>query len=85
MFLMLEAINENRADCFGWALEEVLEERGMIRLKADDGCTHHHHNTGNLVGRGKDHDVLDMGYALICYRQDNTRWSTRVQGSPTSS
>ena len=27
ILLMIEAVNENRADCFGWALEEVLEER----------------------------------------------------------
>jgi hypothetical protein len=52
ILLMIEAVNENRADCFGWALEEVLEERGMMRLKAD-GCTHHHKNRGNLVGKGK--------------------------------
>ena len=49
---MIEAVNENRSDCFGWALEEVLEERGMVRLKPD-GCTHHHQNRKNLVGKGK--------------------------------
>lgn len=27
ILLMIEAVNENRADCFGWALDEVLEER----------------------------------------------------------
>jgi hypothetical protein len=32
ILLMIEAVNENRADCFGWALEEVLEENGLIRL-----------------------------------------------------
>jgi len=32
VLLMIEAVNENRADCFGWALEEVLEENGLIRL-----------------------------------------------------
>jgi hypothetical protein len=52
ILLMIEAVNENRSDCFGWALEEVLEERGMMRLKAD-GCTHHHKNRGNFVGKGK--------------------------------
>jgi hypothetical protein len=31
ILLMIEAVNENRADCFGWALEEVLEENGLIR------------------------------------------------------
>jgi hypothetical protein len=52
VLLMIEAVNENRADCFGWALEEVLEERGLIRLKPD-GCTHHHQNRKNFVGKGR--------------------------------
>jgi hypothetical protein len=30
ILLMIEAVNENRADCFGWALEEVLEEKVRI-------------------------------------------------------
>ncbi|KAK0116717.1 hypothetical protein ONS96_012568 [Cadophora gregata f. sp. sojae] len=52
VLLMIEAVNENRSDCFGWAIEEVLEERGLRRLKPD-GCVHHHRNKGNLVGKGK--------------------------------
>lgn len=52
ILLMIEAINENRADCFGWAVEEVLEENGLVRLRPG-GCTHHHKNKKNLVGRGK--------------------------------
>jgi len=51
ILLMIEAVNENRADCFGWALEEVLEEEGLVRLKPD-GCVHHHKNRHNLVGKG---------------------------------
>jgi hypothetical protein len=52
VLLMIEAVNESRADCFGWAVEEVLEEQGVLRLKPG-GCTHHHHNRKNLVGKGK--------------------------------
>jgi len=52
VLLMIEAVNENRADCFGWALEEALEERGMMRLKKGD-CVHHHKNKRNFVGKGK--------------------------------
>ncbi|KAF4625392.1 hypothetical protein G7Y89_g12774 [Cudoniella acicularis] len=52
VLLMLEAVNENTADCFGWALEEVLEENGLIRVKPD-GCTHHHKNRKNLIGKGQ--------------------------------
>ncbi|TVY83786.1 hypothetical protein LSUE1_G001200 [Lachnellula suecica] len=52
VLLMIEAVNENRADCFGWAVEEALEENGLIRLRPD-GCTHHHKNKKNLVGKSK--------------------------------
>lgn len=50
--LMVEAVNENRSDCFGWAVEKVLEEEGVLRFK-EDVCSHHHGNRHNLVGRGK--------------------------------
>ena len=53
ILLMIEAVNENRADCFGWALEEALEEKGLMRLKPSEDCKHHHRNKGNLVGKGK--------------------------------
>ena len=53
ILLMIEAVNENRADCFGWAVEEVLEENGLMRLKPSSACQHHHKNKGNLVGKGK--------------------------------
>ena len=52
VLLMIEAVNEKRADCFGWALEEVFDESGAIRLKPG-GCTHHHQNKSNFVGKGK--------------------------------
>ncbi|MCJ1253213.1 hypothetical protein MMC24_001024 [Lignoscripta atroalba] len=52
VLLMIEAVNENRAGCFGWALERALESGGKIRLRPDgDGCRHHHTNKKNLVGK----------------------------------
>ena len=39
VLLMIEAVNENRADCFGWALEEVLEERGHDEVETGWLCT----------------------------------------------
>lgn len=52
--LMIEAVNENRSDCFGWALEQTLSEEGLIRLRPDkDGCIHHHKLKHTFVGRGK--------------------------------
>ncbi|RDL38016.1 uncharacterized protein BP5553_05449 [Venustampulla echinocandica] len=34
--LMIEAVNEDEADCFGWALEEVIDESGLFRVRAHD-------------------------------------------------
>lgn len=53
ILLMIEAVNENQSDCFGWALEEVLEENGMLRLRPSKDCSHHHGNKKNFVGKGK--------------------------------
>ena len=60
ILLMLEAVNENRAGCFGYAVESVLEER-IDKVETRNGsspkvvpkdlaCTHHHQNKRNLVG-----------------------------------
>ncbi|OBT88140.1 hypothetical protein VE02_03519 [Pseudogymnoascus sp. 03VT05] len=54
IFLMIEAVNENRTQCFGWAFEEALEENGLLRLRpSNENCTHHHPNKRNLVGNRK--------------------------------
>ncbi|ELR07310.1 hypothetical protein VC83_06185 [Pseudogymnoascus destructans] len=54
IFLMIEAVNENRTQCFGWAFEEALEENGLLRLRpSSENCTHHHPNKKNLVGNRK--------------------------------
>ena len=53
ILLMVEAVNENRTGCFGWAVETILEgeKGGLLRLRPDqDGCKHHHQNKKNLVG-----------------------------------
>ncbi|ROW13378.1 hypothetical protein VPNG_05440 [Cytospora leucostoma] len=47
VFLMLEAVNENRGGCFGWALEEALggggQAGGLVLRRDEGGCRHHHH------------------------------------------
>ena len=54
VFLMIEAVNENRTQCFGWAFHEALEENGLLSLlPSNDNCTHHHPNKKNLVGNRK--------------------------------
>jgi hypothetical protein len=55
--LMVEAVNENREGCFGWAVSQALshgaEDAGGAALKpATSHCTHHHLNKRNLVGKG---------------------------------
>ena len=61
VLLMFEAVNENRAGCFGWALEELYDEHfggekgesGMVThvVARKDVCTHHHQNRKNFVGK----------------------------------
>ncbi|KAF2473364.1 uncharacterized protein BDR25DRAFT_312447 [Lindgomyces ingoldianus] len=55
--LMVEAVNENRTGCFGWAVERAFShdsEKGAsaFRLRpSKSACTHHHLNKRNLVGK----------------------------------
>ena len=53
ILLVLEAVNENTAGCFGWAIEQLAEgEHGKIHIQADkQHCIHHHQNRKNFVGR----------------------------------
>lgn len=37
---MLEAVNENRSDCFGWAVEETFN--GIPSIRPAHGCSHSH-------------------------------------------
>ena len=63
VLLMLEAINENREGCFGWAVREAWEdhERKHLDFSPDKGnCAHHHMNRRNLVGKSSvssEHDT----------------------------
>ncbi|CAK7208751.1 hypothetical protein SBRCBS47491_000197 [Sporothrix bragantina] len=48
---VLEAVNENRADCFGWALEEALES-GVLSLRpSPEDCKHAHVERTRLFTR----------------------------------
>lgn len=48
VLLMLEAINENRTECFGWALESALENHTPQLHPTPEAC-HHHHNKHNWL------------------------------------
>ncbi|KAI4139183.1 MAG: hypothetical protein L6R39_006433 [Caloplaca ligustica] len=57
VLLMLEAMNEERSGCFGWAVEKALKDHEIggshYTIKPDlGGCAHHHPNKKNLVGKG---------------------------------
>ena len=47
VLLMIEAVNENRTDCFGWALEETAD--GFRHLRKHHRCRHHHALKRSLV------------------------------------
>ncbi|KAK3360298.1 hypothetical protein B0T25DRAFT_515627 [Lasiosphaeria hispida] len=50
VLLMVEAVNENQTECFGWALEEAFEDHGLLHLHANpEGCYHHHRDKQRLV------------------------------------
>ena len=68
VLLMIEAVNENRAGCFGWALERLVEGeeegRERIRLRPDVGvCAHHHVNKKNFIGKG---NGAFLSYLTLC-------------------
>lgn len=58
ILLMLEAVNENRTGCFGWALEHAVSQdpestSKTVQLRPSiSHCTHHHPNKHSLVGKG---------------------------------
>lgn len=57
VFLMIEAVNENRSDCFGWALEETVD--GVLDLRPHHKCRHHHSSKRNLVTTSSLDDHVD--------------------------
>jgi hypothetical protein len=72
VFLMLEAVNEKQEGCFGWAVENVLEEKGLVRVRKGE-CMHHHGNRGNLVGKAK--GAGGVADTKIPERQSNRNWT----------
>lgn len=76
ILLMIEAMNENRTDCFGWAVEEALEEHGLAFVKEDGhSCVHHHKNSRNLVGKARAH-VADRVHETSKESRSWTWWPT---------
>jgi hypothetical protein len=79
VLLMLEAVNENRSDCFGWALEEAWEqEEGSWTLKHEDHCKHHHGNKKAWLSRSKSHESDETPAAAAAARRGNSDAAARV-------
>lgn len=55
---VLEAVNENRTDCFGWALEKAVTEEEARIVARHNGCQHHHGSRRTFLG-GRLNERLD--------------------------
>ncbi|KAI0544439.1 hypothetical protein F4679DRAFT_564817 [Xylaria curta] len=53
VLLMLEAVNEKRTDCFGWAIEEAIEDQYHLLRPDPKGCAHHHSVRHGLLSTGE--------------------------------
>lgn len=69
---MLEAVNENRADCFGWALEEAVED-GLPDLRPEHDCHHSHFEKSTLVGT-RHADSTDSSQENKTGRRNDRKW-----------
>ena len=47
--MVLEAVNENRTACFGWALEQALNDDAVHLLSKEGDCRHHHPHRRSLL------------------------------------
>lgn len=70
VLLMLEAVNENRADCFGWAVEESVD--GVLHLHKEHECRHSHARKSSFV-RGKSGHEADSFESTPS--ESNRTWS----------
>ncbi|EPS43352.1 hypothetical protein H072_2650 [Dactylellina haptotyla CBS 200.50] len=53
VLLMLEAVNENRSECFGWAIEETLENGKRFSMRPHRaGCNHSHPHKRAFLNHG---------------------------------
>ena len=54
ILLFFEALNENSAGCFGWAVSEAVRgegKAGQVNVVPEkEACIHHHANRSNFVG-----------------------------------
>lgn len=83
VLLMLEAVNETRSDCFGWALEGALEgaesyHEGCLNLlrRERDRCRHHHRNRrGFLTTSNGVNGSTGIGFEEVDKTETARRWT----------
>ncbi|KAK4033636.1 hypothetical protein C8A01DRAFT_19446 [Parachaetomium inaequale] len=62
VLMVVEAVNAERSDCFGWALEESLEDHGLRLRPRHEGCHHPHRGRHALL---KDSAVAAMAATAV--------------------
>jgi hypothetical protein len=84
ILLMIEAVNENRTGCFGWALERALTPdeggEGLAKLQPSKShCTHHHFNKRNLVGNSDSPKDSHSKHALDAETRSWVWWPSNTE------
>ncbi|KAF4995771.1 hypothetical protein FDECE_12689 [Fusarium decemcellulare] len=72
VLLMLEAVNENRSDCFGWAVEETLD--GVLHLNPTHNCKHSHSQRRTFI-EAKSVDQVQPEQRPAKSSEDGRTWS----------
>lgn len=78
ILLIIEAVNSNNSGCFGWAVEQLVEDKHggkpKLRLSASlDHCRHHHQNRRNFVGKSS-HRLVEEAQLKAHTSRDGKSW-----------
>jgi hypothetical protein len=71
VLLVLEAINENREGCFGWAVERVVETSSYKLTGSADECIHRHKRHRNLANKAQNTETSDWIWIPSMYELRN--------------
>uniref|UniRef100_A0A8H7NNB9 Integral membrane protein n=1 Tax=Bionectria ochroleuca TaxID=29856 RepID=A0A8H7NNB9_BIOOC len=72
VLLMFEAVNENRSDCFGWAVEETVD--GILHLNPAHNCRHSHAQKRTFV-KGTSSNLVKIEKRRMESSDSNRMWS----------
>lgn len=64
VLMVLEAVNENRTACFGWALEQALDSGSVHLLHGEASDCHHHHPHRRAFLRSRSVSSMSSGGQL---------------------